>query len=68
MSKADAKKRDDEIDRHLDDLLEVKAIAALCNVHVTLVYQRMWERRLHKVYVTSEEKAALRAMRQCVSS
>ena len=60
MSRADAKIRNAKIDAMLDELYEPKAIAATVNCAMKVVYERMWDRRLHKIYVTAEEKLAIR--------
>ena len=47
----------------LDELYEPKAISVTLGCATKCIYERMWERRLHKVYVTTEEKLAIRERR-----
>lgn len=63
MTKAEAKIRTAKIDAMLDELYEPKAISVTLGCATKCIYERMWERRLHKVYVTTEEKLAIRERR-----
>lgn len=63
MSKLDRNKRNADIDRSLSELFEPKLAAAACNLPPHVVYRRMRELDLEKVWVTRAEKETIRQQR-----
>lgn len=68
MSKATKRERTEKIEQYLREMYEPRAIAAMCNVHVSSVYEVMWGKRLHKVYLTQDEKEMIRAKRMTTNA